>query len=487
MSLLSAPPEGLSREAWIVCGLALWMASWWITEAVPLPVTSLLPLFVLPVWGILPLKEAALGFSADIVFLFLGGFILAIAMEKWRLHLRIGLGLLSLIGRDAKSILAGLMLATGFMGMWISNTATTIMMMPMALSVALVITKYAAKDAPQADKNAFVKAVVLGVAYAPCIGGLATFIGTPTNAVLEGFVSKTYQHNISLADWMSFGVPVAALLLFIAWLLLCIMYLAKSRLSGDIPALLREQYNGLGPMQRGEALTLLVFLGCLFCWKFGFLLEDALGITLDDAVIAIMAALLLFILPLDRKFESHVLNWKDTQKLPWGILLFFGGSISLSMALTQSGVTSWLSGELHLLHGVELALVVVLVVIALILVSEMMSNVATITAFLPILAALAGGLEVHPLVIMIPATLAASCAFMMPGASAPNAIAYGTGYLKVSEMVRTGGILNILCAIVIILAAFYLIPPLMGFDPNVIPDWAMPKDAISGTPNTVGN
>jgi len=425
----------------------------------------------------MPLKEAATGFSADIIFLFLGGFILAIAMEKWRLHLRIGLGLLLLIGRDAKTILAGLMFATGFMGMWISNTATTIMMMPMALSVAMVITKNAAKNLHADAQSDFIKAIVLGVAYAPCIGGLATFIGTPTNAVLEGYVSKTYQHNISLADWMSFGVPVALVLLLLAWALLSIVYLRKTPLSGNIGLLLREQYKNLGPMQRGEQLTLLVFLGCLFCWKFGFVLENALGIRLDDAVVAVMAALLLFILPLDRKFESHVLCWKDTEKLPWGILLFFGGSISLSMALTQSGVTSWLSGELHLLHGVEIALVVVLVVVALILVSEMMSNVATITAFLPILAALAGGLEVHPLVIMIPATLAASCAFMMPGASAPNAIAYGTGYLKVSEMVRTGGILNILCAIVIILAAFYIIPPLMGFDPNVIPEWAAPKSA----------
>ncbi len=479
-TLVFSPPEGLAPNAWLVCGLALWMACWWITEAVPLPVTSLLPVLVLPMMNVMPLKQATQGFSADIIFLFLGGFMLSIAMEKWRLHLRIGLGLLGIMGKDAKTILASLMLATGFMGMWISNTATTIMMMPMALSVALLVSKHLSAQSGEDARERFTKAIVLGIAYSPCLGGLSTFIGTPTNAVLEGFLSKTYDYTISLADWMSFGVPLSITLLVIAWIILRMTFLSRLQFEGDITGMLRKQYSDLGPMQTGERLTLMVFLTCLFLWKFGFLVENITGLALNDAAIAIFGALLLFTLPLDKKFSACVLSWKDTEKLPWGILIFFGGSLSISAALTETGVTDWMSAKLHVMHGVELVLVVALVIIALILVSEMMSNVATITAFLPILAALATGLEVNPLVVLIPATLAASCAFMMPGASAPNAIAYSTGYLKVPEMIRTGLWLNLFCAIIILIAAFTIIPELMGFDMNVLPEWAQPKDAGTG-------
>lgn len=468
LTWLVAPPDGMGEPAWHVCGLALWMAVWWITEAMPLPVTALLPLVVLPLMNIMSLRKASTGFAADIIFLFLGGFLLSIAIQKWRVHERIGLGLLRYAGWNLGTLLAGLLLVTAFMGMWMSNTATAMVMMPMALSIAALIAGNSAATPPST------KALVLAVAYAPCIGGLATFVGTPTNAVLEGYVAKTYGINLSLAQWMAFGVPVAAVLLVCCWLLLYFSLLRHAPAVPGLGRLMADQYRKIGRFTAGEIVTTGVFAACVLGWVFSDFWSGLIGAAIDDAVIAIVGALLLFIFPLDRRFERTVLTWKDAEKLPWGILIFFGGSLSLSAALTETGVTRWLSDALQIMHGVPVWLVVVGVVVIITAVSEMMSNSATITAFLPILAGLAGGLGVHPFLIMIPATLAASCAFMMPGASPNNAIAFGTGTLTVGDMVRQGLRLNLVCAVGIALAAFYLIPAIKDFDPLTPPPWATP-------------
>ena len=462
-------PEGMTEQAWRVCGLALWMGVWWITEAMPLPVTALLTLVVMPLTGIMPLKKAAGSFAADLIFLFLGGFILSIAIQKWRVHERLGLGLLRYVGGSIPRLLAGLLGVTGFMGMWMSNAATAMVMMPMAASIAVLITNGGTSGAR------VTKALLLAVAYAPCIGGLATFIGTPTNAVLEGFVSKTYGVTLSLAQWMAFGVPVAVVLLIGCWLLLYGTLLRGVPAVPNLSALMRAEYAKIGAFTRGEMVTTVVFAFCVQGWMFSDLWARLIGVAIDDAVIALVGALLLFVVPLDRKFERTALTWKDAEKLPWGILIFFGGSLSLSAALTETGVTQWLSQELQIMHDVPPWLVITVVVVLVVVVSEMMSNSATITAFLPILAGLSGGLGIHPFLIMIPATLAASCAFMMPGASPPNAIAFSTGKLTVPEMVRTGLWLNLICAVGILLAAFYLIPGVMGFSPYELPTWAQPK------------
>ncbi len=468
LTFFIAPPDGMSAQAWRVCGLALWMAVWWITEAMPLPVTALLPLVVLPLANLMPLKKASAHFAADLIFLFLGGFILSIAIQKWRVHERIGLGLMRYAAWNLPTLLAGLLVVTGFMGMWMSNTATAMVMMPMALSLAALITR---GDAT----SPVTKTLILAVAYAPCIGGLATFIGTPTNAVLEGYVSKTYGVNLSLAQWMAFGVPVAVVLLAGCWLLLYFTLLRGAPAVANLRPMLQTEYAKLGRFTTGETITTVIFLGCVQAWVFSDFWSGLIGAKIDDAVIALVGALALFLTPLDRKFDRTVLSWKDAEKLPWGILIFFGGSLSLSSALTETGVTRWLSQELHVMHDVPVWLVVTVVVALIVAVSEMMSNSATITAFLPILAGLAGGLEIHPFLIMVPATLAASCAFMMPGASPPNAIAFSTGRLSVAEMVKTGLWLNLICAAGILLAAFYLVPVIMGFDPLTMPSWAAPK------------
>lgn len=468
MTFVLGAPEGMSAGGWRVCGLALWMATWWITEAVPLPVTALLPLTVLPLSGLMTLRQAASNFAAELIFLFLGGFILSIAIQKWRVHERLGLGLLRHASASAPRMIGGLVLVTGLLGMWMSNAATAMVMMPMALSIAGLINRDGAKH-PE-----LTKALVLAVAYAPCIGGLSTFIGTPTNAVLEGYLSRTYGYSLSLADWMKFGVPISLVLLVLCWGLLCFSLLRRAPAIPDLRELMRGEYARLGAFTRGEIATTAVFLLCVIAWVFSDFWSGLLGVPIEDAVVAIGGALLLFLIPLDGKFDRTVLTWKDTAPLPWGILLFFGGSLSLSAALTQTGVTAWLSAELTVLNTVPVWLVAIAAVALVVVLSEMMSNSATVLAVLPILAGLAGGLGINPLLLMVPATLAASCAFMLPGASPTNAIAYATGVLGVPDMARLGLRINLICATVILLAAFFLVPAILDFDPYTAPAWATP-------------
>ena len=461
------PPDGMSDAGWRVCGLALWMATWWITEAVALPVTAMLPLTVLTLTGLMPLRRAASNFAAELIFLFLGGFILSIAIQKWRVHERLGLGLLRHASSSAPRLIGGLILVTGLLGMWMSNAATAMVMMPMALSIANLVNR------DGQSHPALTKALVLALAYAPCLGGLSTFIGTPTNAVLEGYLDKTYGYSLNLADWMAFGVPVAAVLLFLCWGLLCVSLLRGAPPMPHLGALMRAEYARLGAFTRGEIATTAVFLLCVIAWVFNDFWSGLLGTPIEDAVIAIGGALLLFLIPLDRKLDQTVLTWKDTAQLPWGILLFFGGSLSLSAALTETGVTRWLSAELTILNDVPVWLVAIAAVALVVALSEMMSNSATVLAVLPILAGLAGGLGINPLLLMVPATLAASCAFMLPGASPTNAIAYATGRLSVPDMARVGFRLNLICSLVILLAAFFLVPAILDFDPYTTPAWAV--------------
>jgi sodium-dependent dicarboxylate transporter 2/3/5 len=472
MTFVFGAPAGMELPAWHVCGLALWMACWWITEAMPLPVTSLLPIIMLPVFKIVPLKDALIPFANPIIFLFLGGFMLSTAMEKWNLHLRIGLGVISKIGTGGKSILGGLMIATAFMGMWISNTATTIMMLPMAVSMAMLLTrKPDGTDTPMGN-NLLAKAMILGVAYSAIIGGLGTFVGTPTNAILQGHMSKTYGYSFSLADWMSFGVPLLLFLLACTWGLLTFFFVRKAYISPDVKSLVQNAYAKLGPMCREEKIVLLVFATVASLWIGGRMIGDALGLKIDDAVVGIIGAMMLFLIPTDKSMEKFALTWKDTARIPWGILIFFGGSLAVSDALTSTGVTSWLSIQLEAMQGLNILFIVLIVVLLLIFVSEMMSNIATITAFLPILSAMAAAMNINPLIILVPATLAASCGFMLPGASAPNALAYGTGHLKIRDMIRTGVIMDSISALVITVCTFTLITWAFGIDFSSVPEWA---------------
>jgi sodium-dependent dicarboxylate transporter 2/3/5 len=343
------------------------------------------------------------------------------------------------------------------MGMLISNTATAIMMLPLAISMALLLSGRTHEDP---DTNCpFAKAMVLGVVYSCVIGGLSSFIGAPTNAIMVGFVSAHYDKALSLSDWMEFGIPIAIILLAFTWAMLCYLFLRKSERKQDVRNIVNDAHQELGVMSREEKVVSAVFIFTATLWVFSHSIQS----------------FLMFLMPTNLKFNTFALNWKDTAKLPWGILVFFGGSMSLSTALTDSGVTLWLSQQLSLLSGMNIMLVVILITLLLIAVSELMNNVATITAFLPILAAMATAMQINPLIIMIPATLAASCAFMLPGASAPNALAYGTGHLRVSDMIRSGLVLNIISAISIAIFTFTVVATVYHIDFNHVPDWAILK------------
>lgn len=451
LTFLIAPPEHMSDAAWKVCGLAMWMASWWITEAAALAVTSLLPIAILPTLHISPLKAALAPYSSSIIYLIFGGLVISLAMQKCNLHVRIGLSILRAIGHGEKSVLAGIMIATAFMAMWISNTATAIMMLPMAVSMATLLAGESHKQ------NNFAKALVLGVVYSCVIGGLSSFIGSPVNAILIGFMKEHYGTEMNLSDWMRFGVPLMIALLILTWCMLTCFFLRRENLTCNTREMVCNAHKELPRMSREERAVSLIFALTALAWIFSPLIERTLSIQLDDAVIAMIGALLLFLTPLSPKLDRFALHWKDTHKLPWGVLVFFGGSMSLSAALTDTGVTDWLSHELAGLSGMSTLLIVVTVVLLLIAVSELMNNVATITAFLPILASMAGAMHIDPLLIMIPATLSASCAFMLPGASAANALAFSTGYLKIRDMIRPGFTLDLIATLMIALCSFTLV------------------------------
>lgn len=463
---LGAPMAGLSPQAWAVVGLAAWMITWWITEAMPLPVTSLLPIVFLPLMAGFSFRAATAEFANSIIFLFLGGFILSAAMQKWNLHRRIALKVLLLIGCGAKSVVLGMMLVTAFLALWISNTATMILMLPMAVSIVALLM------GGGRERSGFARALILGIAYAAALGGIGTFVGTPTNAILLGFLESTYGTTLALSDWMMFGVPLVILLIGMAWCILTFFFLRDApECPGGRQAVLAE-YEALGPVCNGERVVLVVFALTVSLWLGSTALEQWLGIRIEDAAVAIVAALLLFLIPVNAKEQTFTLTWKDAERIPWGVLVFFGGSLSLSAALTSSGVTAWLSEELTLLQGVPLWLVTVSIVLLIIVVSELMSNVATITAFLPILSALAVSLNVHPLALMLPATLAASCGFMMPGASAANALAFSTGHFKVRDLLITGFWMDVAAAIAIMIACSTIAALALGFDPSAMPEWA---------------
>ncbi len=453
------PPEGMSHNAYYTSALAIWMATWWITEAFPLAITALLPIVTLPTLGIMEFKKVAESFSNPIIFLFLGGFIISGAMQKYRLHVRLALLLLNIAGSAPGAILAGLMITTGFLAFWMSNTATTIMMLPIAISIGMLL---ATDDHKKSD--GFTKALLIAVAYSSALGGLGTFVGTPVNAILLGHLNSTYGYTIHLTDWMKFGVPIVIGSFISCWCILYFLFVRHSKLAEDAHAKIEHEYEKLGKIDRGQVVVGIIFLLTVTLWLTADYLEKLVGHKIEDAQIALFSALLLFSIPLRLKPFTSCINWNDAKKIPWGILIFFGGSLSLSAALTDTGVTVWLSNELTLLDGMNLMIVVVVLCLLIVAVSELMSNIATITAFLPILTSLSQAIHVNPLLLMVPATLSASCGFMMPGASASNALAYSTGRLKVSDMIKAGFLMNITAVAVIIIATFAIVNHVLKFE-----------------------
>lgn len=464
-----ASPEGLSGEGVAMMAATSWIAIWWITEAIPIAATSLLPLVLFPILGIMGIKDTSIAYSDPMVLLYMGGFMIAVTIEKWNLHKRIALSIIAVIGTDLKNIILGFMVATAFLSMWISNTATTLMMLPIAMAVVAQLGSNL--QGTGIRENKIGQALMLGIAYSASIGGMATVIGTPTNIILVGVIKKLYGVEIGFAQWMIIGLPISIGLLAICW-----NYLV--RVAYRFPAIalpggkeeIQRQIKALGAMGREEKRVLLVFSLVSFCWITRTFLLNAFLPSLDDTIIALAGALALFILPSGSKNGDKLLDWRTAETLPWGILLLFGGGLTIASGFQMTGLAQWIGVQFVLLKDVPFWLFLLAIIAAVNFLTEITSNTATASMILPILAAVALAMGVHPYGLMISACLAASCAFMLPVATPPNAIVFGSGYLTIPIMMKTGIWMNLLSIILLSVIAYFLLPLLWSFDMNVFPD-----------------
>ena len=442
------PPEGLEAAPWHTAAVALLLAIFWLTEALPIAVTALLPIVLFPTLGISPVAEATAPYANPIVFLFMGGFIMALAIERCNLHRRIAMNVLIRVGAREDLQIAGFMFATALLSMWVSNTATTALMLPVALSVV-------PRDGSgqiQPARAGFATALMLSIAYGASIGGISTLIGTPPNALFAGFMLETYQVEIGFAQWMRLGVPMSILLFGICWLLLTrvLFPVGRSELPGARAAVENELAR-LGPMSVAEKRVAVVFSCTALLWMTRPVLAGAFpALQLSDATIAIAAAVAFFVIPSGDRAGAALLTWRNAERLPWGVLLLFGGGLSLAAAVASTGLAEWIAGSLSGLGGWPVAGLILAVAVLILSLTELTSNVATTATFLPLVAALAESLGQSPVMFAIPAVLAASGAFMLPVATPPNAIVFGSGCLTIPQMVRAGFWLNVASVILIV-------------------------------------
>ncbi|MBD3616501.1 MAG: DASS family sodium-coupled anion symporter [Gracilimonas sp.] len=465
--MLTPSPEGLSDEAWRTAAITILMGIWWLTEAIPISVTALLPIVLFPIFGITTISEATSPYANPLIFLFMGGFIIALAMEKWDLHKRIAINIVSFVGVKPSSIIIGFIIAAAFLSMWVSNTATAIMMLPIAMSILELVDRD-----ESSEKINFEIVLVLCIAYACNIGGMGTLIGTPPNALLAGFVLENYGIEITFFDWMLVGVPIVLVSLPLMYLVLTkLIYPIKINVLPGGKELIQKQMNELGFMSSEEKKVASVFVAVATLWIFRPFISNYIP-GISDAGIAIAASVILFIIPSDLKNNVFLLKWSDTKRLPWGVLILFGGGLSMASAISSTGLATWIGTGIGALNTWPILLIIFIVISLIIFLTEMTSNTASTAAFLPILASVAIGLGENPLLLAIPTVLGASCAFMLPVATPPNAIVYGSGKITIPEMAKAGFWLNILFIILLTLASLTIIGFVFGIEAGVLPEWA---------------
>jgi sodium-dependent dicarboxylate transporter 2/3/5 len=435
------------------------MAIWWATEAVPIAITSFLPIVLFPLLGIAGIRQTVVPYSDPVVFLFLGGFVVAFAMQRWNLHRRIALTVLQYTGGNGRSLIGGFMLAAALISMWVMNTSTTMMLLPIGVSVITVIHNSVAGLDDEAKKH-FQYALLLGIAYAATIGGISTLVGTAPNAIFAGFMADTYGTEIAFANWMLVGVPVSAVMLPLAWIALTrVVFKVDFRTSGEGRQELRRLKADMGRISVPEKRVAVVFVMLALAWITRPLLNRLPGLDgLEDSMIAMAGAIVLFLIPSGSKDDPLLLRWAYAERLPWGVLILFGGGLTLAGAVARTGLAEWIGTSLQALGALPLLAVVAVTTTLIILLTELTSNVATTTTFLPIVGAIAVESGFDPLLVAVPVTLAASCAFMLPVATPPNAIVFGSGLLTIPKMVRAGIALNMISIIVVTAAAFLLAP-----------------------------
>jgi sodium-dependent dicarboxylate transporter 2/3/5 len=455
--------ETMSPQAWRVAAIGLWMAIWWATEAIPVFVTAFLPIIAFDPLGIAPIRDAAAPYANPIIYLFLGGFIMALTVEKWDLHKRIALAILDRIGTDGRRLIGGFMLVCALLSMWMTNTSTTMMLLPIILSVSSVIRDNATNLTDQ-ERHHFQVAMLLGLAYSASIGGLATLIGTPPNALLVGFMAENYGVQISFARWMLIGLPITCIMLPLAWLALTrFVFKVNIPPSEAVEKHLHTMRMELGPMSTAEKRVAVVFLSVIFCWMLRRPITEWFGLTgISDSGIVMTAAVLLFMMPSGDRTQPQLMTWHDAGRLPWGVLILFGGGLSLAAAFSSSGLALWLGEGLAPLNAFGTAVLVVAAVTLVIFLTELTSNLATTATLLPVVGAIALQAGVPPIILTVPITIAASCAFMLPVATPPNAIVFATGSISIPEMARAGLVLNILGIVMVTLISLYAAPWLLA-------------------------
>ncbi len=457
-------PQGMGESENAVLATTSWVAIWWITETVPIAVTSLLPIVLFPLTNAFSISETTSFYGDKYVFLYMGGFIIALAIEKWKLHKRIAINIISIIGTDIQKIILGFMIATAFLSMWISNTATAVMMLPMGLAIVNQL-----KDNPatvEDENKIFGKSLMLGIAYSASIGGISTLVGTPPNLVLAGVLKELFNYEITFLQWFIFGFPISVLLLFISWKYLTqiAFKLKQKKFTGGKEEIMRLK-NELGKISYEEKVVSLIFFCTAFFWIFRSFLFKNLIPQLDDTIIALFFAIILFIIPNKAK-NDKIMNWKDVEKLPWGVILLFGGGMALANGFKNTGLDKFIGNQLFSLEIFSLFMLIIILVTIVNFLTEITSNLATSAMILPILASLSEKLSINPLILMIATTIAASCAFMLPSATPPNAVVFSSGYLEISDMAKKGFILNLISIIIITLFAYFLIPLIWGINPN---------------------
>jgi len=478
----------ININAQYVLAISVLMAWCWITEALPIPATALIPMALFPILGVQKAKEVGSAYGDSNIFLFMGGFFLAITMQKWGLHRRLALHIIKIIGTSPRKIILGFMVATAILSMWISNTATTMMMYPIGLAIVLHVSDLEKAEKQENNLNTFRTALMLGIAYAASIGGVGTLIGTPPNIVLVSQLGHIFPDapEIGFFQWMKIGVPLVILFLPITWFFITRIALPVKRESlpggGD---LINSELEKMGKASTGEKLTLMMFIITALAWifrqniEFGFftlpgwsnILRNASFI--NDSTVAIFAAIILFAIPVDLKRGQFLLDWANARKIPWGILILFGGGIALAKGFESTGLASWIGLKLQLFANVPTLIMILLVCLMLTFLTEVTSNTAITTLFMPILAAAAVATNIHPLLLMIPASMSASCAFMLPVATPPNAIIFGSGNVTIPQMAKTGFALNLVGAILITVLVYLIAIPVFNLvGGGGLPGWA---------------
>jgi solute carrier family 13 (sodium-dependent dicarboxylate transporter), member 2/3/5 len=464
-------PFGVDKDALKVLAVGGIMITWWVSEALPMPVVALLPLILFPLLRINSLENTAAPYANPVIFLFMGGFMLGLAIEKWNLHRRIALSIVRVTGTSGDRIVLGFILATGLLSMWLSNTATTMMMFPIALSVIHVMKE---NHSGEGNISNFSLTIMLSIAYASNLGGIATIIGTPPNVAYVNYIDKKYDFNVGFVDWMIICTPLSVLLLIsLYWVMVKWLFPNKIKSDQATKALVRDELAQLGPLSVAEKRVLFIFAGTALLWITRDIINRIQGaIVLDDTMIAVMCAVALFICPAGMKYSPSVdgsgdddkddslLQWNDTGKMAWGILLLFGGGISLANALEKAGLINQLGVWLAQFAGNGFILVFVITLLSL-FISEVMSNVAQVIVFAPVVSSLADALGMDPLLLGIPMTLAASCAGMLPMGTPPNAIVFASGHIRLKQMTKAGFAMNIVAVVLITLFCWFLLPYLM--------------------------